>query len=115
MSYMEVNDYTGLIDGFIEEADKLIDPIDRRDDTTIWMLTSDHGYAEYVIAPVGLPNSETHGLLLVEDAGETQRRYTVVALSGADNDWPSMMSHSFFMDEHEARDAEMEHRDEEVK
>ena len=103
-----MSDYSSLIDPFIKEADALIDPIDRREDTIIHMLTSDHGYAEYVICPVGLPNIESHGSLFVEDAGETQRRYTVVALSGADNDWPSMMSHSFFMEDHVARQAEME-------
>jgi dTDP-4-amino-4,6-dideoxygalactose transaminase len=49
-------------------------------ETKMTMMVSDHGYAEYVIGPLSNEGMEGTIVLIVEDAGETQRRYTVVEL-----------------------------------
>lgn len=91
-----------LMEEYAMQADELIDqPIDITSETQMILTSSDHGYAEWVILPVVLPNDEGHGLLVVQDAGEAQRRYILLYLDSVDSDDPFAYVHSFFMDNHE--------------
>ena len=77
--------------------------IDIMPNTEIRMIESDHGYAEWLIAPLYIAdgNGTDQIVMVVDDAGESQRRYRLMVQP--DDSEPYLLIHSYFDDDGETR------------
>jgi hypothetical protein len=80
-------------DQFLAEASEAFDCVLEQDEgTRMRMIDSDHGYAVWLIAPLSVKVGNEMATLIVEDAGETQRRFILTVL----DEEPFMLVHSYF-------------------
>lgn len=87
-----------LREEFILQAQRVFDCIlEVYPDTQMRMTDSDHGYEEWLIAPLTVAIGNEKAILSVEDAGESQRRLVLLVL----DDEPFIKVHSYFTPEGE--------------
>lgn len=82
-----------LMESFIIEAQNHFDcQFDNYPETEMRMFGSDHGYSEYVITGLSVSIGNEEAVLIVQDAGETQRRFVLLVL----DDDPFIKVHNYY-------------------